>query len=150
MVGEETKFYGAVFLLLSPLFFAIIAFASAYATSLCMGFRVELFYIWPLLALLPLLSYSRLGRRMPETPYRVGVATSGVLYGFLFYSLTVPQLRCDWLVYDMAHSSIIVWALAVALLYVSLAAFNVPVGYIPVVATSEFYLFYLAYALYRG
>jgi len=150
MVGEESKFYSAIFLLLSPFLFAIIAYASAYTTSLCAGFRVELFYLWPIIALFPLLSYTRLGRRMSGALYRFGTAASGALYSYLFYSLTVPQLRCDWFVYGMAYSFIVAWALAVALLYIILTAFNIPVGYVPVIAASEFYLFYLAFALYSG
>jgi len=149
-VSEGTKIFGTVLLLLSPLFYGIVAHTAAYSVLECAGFYVSLYYLWPIVAIMPLVSYTRMGIRMPPVAYRVGVMLSGLLYGYLFYSLTAPRLECGWPLNGVAHSSAALWALAVALLYVAYGAINIPIGYITLISASEFYIFYSAYALYKG
>jgi len=145
MVSEADKFYGALLLFLSPILLLMPAYVSTYATNLCIGFKPELYLLWPIVALPVLASYTRLSFYMTDNVYRLVMASSGILYAYLFYSLTAPYVRCDWFLGDMARTVEALWAFIVGLYYLLHGVFKIPPSYIALLAVSEFHIFYLFY-----
>jgi len=147
MATEKDKFYAFWLLFLSPFFFVVPAYAAAYAANACIGAKSELYVLWLIVALPILASYTPLSILITDSAYRIIMAATGILYGYLFASLTVPQVACGWPLGDFARVSEVAWAASVAIYYALHAAFKIPPSYIALLAASEFHIFYLLYTL---
>jgi len=145
MVSEADKFYGVLLLFFSPVLLLGPAYVSAYATNLCVGFRPELYLPWFIVALPVLASYTRLSFYMTEIVYILVMVASGALYAYLFYSLTVPHVKCEWFLGDLARTVEAFWASIVGLFYVLHGVFKIPPTGFALLAVSEFHIFYLFY-----
>jgi len=113
MLSEADKFYLALLLLFNPIFLLLPAYAAAHATKMCIGFKPELYLLWPIVAFPVLVTYTRLLLYVTHRGQMLITVASGILYAYLFYNLTVPYVKCTWILGDMARTSEAAWAITV-------------------------------------